>query len=387
MKQEITIPRMGESISEATIGAILKPSGSFVQADDEILELETDKVNQVLYAPSAGVLTLSVKPQQVVKVGDSIGYVDSSAEAPPQKEEKSEPAKTLKTEPKEQKIAAEPKQVKSEVKPSARKTKESFIQEFKREEEEVAPPSLKKAAAFVPSATGERGESRKKLSKVRRVIAERMLQAQASTASLTTFNEVDLTQVIILRDRYKEAYAKEYGVKLGLMSFFVKACVSSLKEYPEVNAYLDGDDLVYREYYDIGIAVSTDRGVIVPILRNCDKLTFAEVELAIDAFAQQARQGTISVDDLQGGGFTITNGGVFGSLLSTPILLPPQTGILGMHKIVKRPIAISDQILIRPMMYLALTYDHRVIDGREAVSFLVHIKHCLEDPSRMLLEI
>lgn len=396
MKQEITVPRMGESISEATIGVILKPSGSFVQADDEIIELETDKVNQVLYAPSAGVLTLSVQPQQVVKVGESIGFIDSSAEAPPPKKEEKRAPESVKAaeskpkaaapEPKGQIAAVETKQVKAEVKPSARKTKESFIQEFKREEEEAPLPPPKKTE-FVPSATGERSESRKKLSRVRRVIAERMLQAQASTASLTTFNEVDLTQVIILRDRYKEAYSKEYGVKLGLMSFFVKACVSALKEYPEVNAYLDGDDLVYREYYDIGIAVSTDRGVIVPVLRNCDKMTFAEVELAIDGFAQQARQGTISVDDLQGGGFTITNGGVFGSLLSTPILMPPQTGILGMHKIVKRPIAISDQILIRPMMYLALTYDHRVIDGREAVSFLVHIKQCLEDPSRMLLEI
>jgi len=365
MKQEIQVPRMGESISEATIGTILKPSGSFVEVDDEILELETDKVNQVLYAPVAGTLTLKVEPQQTVKIGESIGFVDSEGK----------PAEGTKPQPKE----AEKPQETPKEKPvgEVRKTKESFLKDLKPKEE----------PAPTPRAAGAHKETRKKLSKIRRVIAERMVQAQASTASLTTFNEVDLTQIILLRDRYRESFLKEYGVKLGLMSFFVKACVSALKEYPEVNAYLDGDELVYREYFDIGIAVSTDRGVIVPIVRNCDELTFADLELAIDAFAQKARQGTLSVDDLQGGGFTITNGGVFGSLLSTPILMPPQTGILGMHKIVKRPVAINDQILIRPMMYLALTYDHRVIDGREAVSFLVRAKQDLEDPARLLLDI
>lgn len=370
MSDEILVPRMGESISEATIGKILKTSGSYVKADDEILELETDKVNQVIYAPNAGVLTLNVKEGDAVKIGDSLGSVEVG-------------------EAHEEKVSApsqeKPIPQKKEVTISARKTKESFAQELKKPlpEKETQPQ-------YEPSkqpSIQEKRETRKKLSKIRKVIAERMVQAQATTASLTTFNEIDLTQVLLLRDRYKEAYLKEYDIKLGLMSFFVKASVSALKEYPEVNAYLDGDELVYREYFDIGIAVSTDKGVIVPVLRDCDRLSFADIELAIDTFAQKARQGTISADDLQGGGFTITNGGVFGSLLSTPILSPPQTGILGMHKIVKRPVAINDQILIRPMMYAALTYDHRVIDGREAVSFLVHIKQRLEDPSRLLLDI
>lgn len=374
MSQEITVPRMGESISEATIGTILKPSGSYVKADDEILELETDKVNQVIYAPISGKLTLQVKEGDTVKIADKIGSIEESKEAPvEQKKKEPEAKKATPQEPNKEET-------------SVRKTKESYAKELKapaQPEKKIAVPVVEKK----PPSGERRPETRKKLSKIRKVIAERMLQAQATTASLTTFNEIDLTQVILLRDRYKEAYVKEYGIKLGLMSFFVKAAVSALKEYPEVNAYLDGDELVYREYFDIGIAVSTDKGVIVPILRGCEDLSFAEIELSIDAFAQQARQGTLSADDLQGGGFTITNGGIFGSLLSTPILLPPQTGILGMHKIVKRPIAIGDQILIRPMMYVALTYDHRVIDGREAVSFLVHIKQCLEDPARLLLEI
>lgn len=377
MSQEITVPRMGESISEATIGTILKASGSTVKADDEILELETDKVNQVIYAPTAGKLTLQVKEGDNVKIGDKIGSIEEGNFAEP--EAKPQPPMERKE---EQPKKTTPKRQEADV----RKTKESFVKEFKSPQS--APIEKQMVPASENKVLGEgRTETRKKLSKIRKVIAERMLQAQATTASLTTFNEIDLTQVILLRDRYKEPYVKEYGIKLGLMSFFVKAAVSALKEYPEVNAYLDGDDLVYREYFDIGIAVSTDRGVIVPVLRNCDELSFPEIELHIDSFAQQARQGKLSADDLQGGGFTITNGGVFGSLLSTPILSPPQTGILGMHKIVKRPIAISDQILIRPMMYVALTYDHRVIDGREAVSFLVHIKQCLEDPARLLLEI
>ncbi|KAF3363131.1 Dihydrolipoyllysine-residue succinyltransferase component of 2-oxoglutarate dehydrogenase complex [Chlamydiales bacterium STE3] len=384
MKTEIAVPRMGESISEATIGVILKPSGEFVKADDEILELETDKVNQVIYAPTSGVLTLIVKQNDSVKIGDLLGHIDE-AEAPVEKPE-------LKVEKMQEELPLPSKPTSIPKEPlGARKSKEAFIEDLKNLAKEPSGPVPKShlknpLITRTPLPLG-RGETRKKLSKIRRVIAERMVQAQATTASLTTFNEVDLTQVMLIRDRFKEAYVKEYGIKLGLMSFFVKATISALKEYPEINAYLDGDELVYREYLDIGIAVSTDRGVIVPVLRDCDNLSFAEIELAIDAYAQQARQGKISIDDLQGGGFTITNGGVFGSLLSTPILSPPQTGILGMHKVVKRPVAISDQILIRPMMYVALTYDHRVIDGREAVSFLVHIKQRLEDPTRLLLEI
>jgi 2-oxoglutarate dehydrogenase E2 component (dihydrolipoamide succinyltransferase) len=336
MKKDIIIPRMGESILEAVIGNIIKPSGSSVVMDEEILELETDKVNQVLYAPAAGQITLTVKPQEKVNIGQVVGYVEDVLQVLEIKEEKTALAQTLK-------------------------------------------PIMADATA--------RRETRKKLSKIRQVIAERLVKAQHTAAMLTTFNEVDLTQVIALRQHYKEDFAKEYHVKLGYMPFFVKAAVSALQAFPEVNAYLDGDDLVYRHYFDIGIAVSSERGLVVPVVRHCDQLSFAQIEQGIAHFSKKAADGLITLEDLQGGGFTITNGGVFGSLLSTPIINPPQSAILGMHKIMKRPMAIDDQVVIRPMMYLALTYDHRVLDGKEAVSFLVHVKDCLEDPARLLLEI
>lgn len=368
MKQEIVVPHMGESISEATVGTLLKENGSYVETDEEILELETDKVNQVLYAPASGVLNITAEPQQVVKIGEVLGFVDTEAKA--EKKEKSPPPKPKEEEKENEKKGEPVKEKILEEKPKVPEVKH-FVQKPERRGE----------------TKEERKENRKKLSKIRKVIADRMVEAQKTTASLTTFNEVDLTQVILLRDRYRDAFVKDYGVKLGLMSFFVKAAVSALKEFPEINAYLDGEDLVYREYFDIGIAVSTDRGVMVPVVRGCDYLSFADLEKEVEQLATSARQGKIALEELQGAGFTITNGGVFGSLFSTPILTPPQTGILGMHKIVKRPVAFGEQILIRPMMYLALTYDHRVIDGREAVSFLVHVKKCLEDPARLLLEI
>lgn len=375
MKQELKVPRMGESITEATIGTIFKPSGSSVKVDEEILELETDKVNQVVYAPADGVIQLSVKPQDKVKIEQVIGYIEGDGLTSVKKESVATPKPTQ---------AAPSKPTPSTG--SIRKTKEEFVNEIKTAPKQLSSQAPVAKSMPAPVKTGER-ETRKKLPKIRQVIAERLVAAQHTAAMLTTFNEVDLTQIIILRDRYKEHFLKEYEVKLGFMSFFVKAAVSALRAFPEVNAYLEGDELVYRNYYDIGIAVSTDRGLVVPVLKDCDELTFAEIEQNIDNYSSKAKQGTLSVDDLKGGGFTITNGGVFGSLLSTPILNPPQTAILGMHKILKRPVAINDQVMIRPMMYLALTYDHRVIDGREAVSFLVHIKDCLEDPARLLLHI
>lgn len=380
MKQEIVVPRMGESITEATVGVVIKPSGSSVKADEEILELETDKVNQVLYAPAKGVIHLNVKPQEVVKIGQVLGFIDT------EKEETLSPPKQEKA-----KQVVEKKQVKET--PSlekVRKGREAFIAEIqhpKVAEEEINRPPYEEKLLQKTSSQSKENESRQKLSKIRRTIAEKLVEAQQTTAMLTTFNEVDLTQIILLKERYKDFFLKEYQVKLGYMSFFVKASISALRAFPEINAYLDGDDLVFRHYFNIGIAVSTDRGLVVPVLRDCDTLSFGEIEQAIDRFAERAKEKTLTVDELQGGGFTITNGGIFGSLLSTPILNPPQTAILGMHKIVKRPIAINDQVIIRPMMYLALTYDHRVIDGREAVSFLVHIKQCLEDPARILLEV
>lgn len=398
MKIEIKVPPMGESISEATIGSILKPSGSLVSADDELLELETDKVNQVLFAPQAGIVSYQVSPEQVVKIGEVIGHVDtegSDKKASPQKEEKREeaqkPEEIQKNEKKEPKDEAEkpspqlePKAPeKSSTEQAVRFTKEDLIKEFSA----PTPSEPVKEKKIEPPALGERKETRKKMSKIRKLIAQKLVEVQHTTAMLTTFNEVDMTAVLEVREKYKEDFQKQYGVKLGFMSFFVMACVSSMKTVPEMNAYIDGEDLVTREYYDIGIAVSTDRGVIVPVIRDCERLSFADIEKTIASYAQKAREGRLAVDDLRGAGFTITNGGIFGSLLSTPILNPLQCGILGMHKIEKRPVVINDEIVIRPMMYVALSYDHRIIDGKEAVTFLTHMKNCLEDPSRILLEL
>lgn len=367
MKQEIKVPAMGESISEAVIGNIIKPTGSFVEAEDELLELETDKVNQVLYAPAAGVVTWAVQPEETVKIGQVIGSIETTGAKPAAAPvEKPAPAPVEKPAPAPAAPAAG----------GVRLMKEDALK-----------PKEKPAPAVVKtSTTGERSETRKKMPKIRKIIAQRLVEAQQSSAMLTTFNEIDLTEVIEVRNRHKESFEKEHGVKLGFMSFFVKAVVSALRALPELNSYIDGDELVHREYYDIGIAVGTDRGLIVPVVRNCDTLTFAQIEQAISGFAKKARDGKIAVDDLQGGGFTITNGGVYGSLLSTPILNPPQCGILGMHKIVSRPVAINNQVVIRPMMYVALSYDHRIVDGKEAVTFLVHLKSYLEDPSKLLLD-
>lgn len=385
MKVEIKIPAMGESISEATVGEIFKPSGALVSIDDELLELETDKVNQVLYAPKGGALQLSVKTGDVVSISQIIGHIDTekaAKEAPPSKKEPQQEEASLKKE-----------EVKAAEGPSARLTKEQYVRELSsppaKEREEPALPSVPKSAAAPASepAAGERVEVRKRMSRLRQVLAKRLVDVQAATAMLTTFNEVDMTEVMALRQSYQEKFVKGHGVKLGLMSFFVKASVSALKAFPEINAYIDGTDIVYRHYYDISIAVATEKGLVVPVVRECDRLGFAGIEKEIVRLAEKARGGNLALDDLQGGGFTITNGGIYGSLLSTPILNPPQSGILGMQTIQKRPIAIGDQVVIRPMMYLALSYDHRIVDGKEAVSFLIHIKNILEDPARLLLEV
>lgn len=374
MKIEITVPAMGESIIEATIGEILKPSGSPVAGDDEILEIETDKVNQVLYAPKSGTLTLNVKSDDTVTIGQVIGFVDTegaAAEAPPPKKEAPEPA------------AAKPPKKEApppSSSPGARKTKEAFVE------------SLQKSPTPTPPQTPKEQEEgrfqrRKRLSKLRKVIAERLVEVKQETAMLTTFNEVDMSHVIDIRNSHKESFLKEHGVKLGFMSFFVKGCAAALQQFPEVNAYLEGGEIVYNDYIDISVAVSTDRGLVVPVLKDCQTASFADIEERIATLATKAREGTIDVSDLQGGTFTITNGGIYGSLLSTPILNPPQSGILGMHAIKERPIAIDGEVVIRPMMYIALSYDHRIVDGKEAVSFLVALKNCLEDPSNLLLEL
>lgn len=365
MQIEIKVPSMGESVSEATIGQILKPSGSLVAQDEELLELETDKVNQVLYAPKKGLLKLTVSPGDTVQVGQVIGSVDTAAEG----------AAPL---PPASKVEAPVKITPAPSGPSVRVTPEEFAGEILSgavSKPEVAAPAPKKEV-----------QGRKKMSKLRRVIAQKLVEAKNTTAMLTTFNEVDMSAILEVRQKEKDAFEKKFGVRLGFMSFFVKAAVSALKAFPDVNSSIEGDEIVTPSSYDIGVAVSTDKGLFVPVLRACDKLNFGAIEKGIRDFAQKAKDGTISVDDLRGGSFTITNGGVFGSLLSTPILNPPQSAILGMHTIVKRPVVIDEKIEIRPMMYLALSYDHRIIDGREAVSFLVHIKQNLEEPTRLLLD-
>jgi len=380
MKIEIKIPTMGESVSEAIISSLIKPSGSFVKTDEEIVELETDKVNQVLYAPQSGELNWSVQAGDTVKIGQVIGSIDPSvqgketAPTPP-------PPKPTATPVPPQPAPATPPPSSAE---GARTPVTAFVNELKapvapQKKAETPPPSAPPSASVAPT--------RKKMSGLRKVIAQKLVEAKNTTAMLTTFNEADMTAIMEIRAKEKENFVKKYGVRLGFMSFFVKAVVAALKEIPQVNSYIDGEEIVQLHSYDIGIAVSTERGLMVPVVRGCEQLTFGGIEAALEHYAKKAREGTIGVDDLRGGSFTITNGGVFGSLLSTPILNPPQSGILGMHSIVKRAVVVNDAIVIRPMMYLALSYDHRVIDGKEAVLFLVHLKQNLEDPTRLLLEL
>lgn len=364
MPSEIKIPNMGESVSEAIISNILKGSGSFVKQDEEILELETDKVNQVLYAPESGALTLQVKQGDTVQVGQIIGTIN------PQTAEQTSESKTPQPEP------AFPPSASSNEK--AKFTTSDFVAHLQQPAVPVQP---------VAPLIKEINTSRKKMSSLRKIIAQKLVEVKNTTAMLTTFNEVDMSNVIAIRQKEQESFQKKYGIKLGFMSFFIKASVAALKALPEVNAYIDKEDIVLIQSYDICVAVSTDRGLIVPVIRSCEQHSFGEIEIQLNTFAQKARDGSISVDDLKGGSFTITNGGVFGSLLSTPILNPPQSAILGMHSIVKRPIALNDEVVIRPMMYLALSYDHRLIDGKQAVLFLMHIKQTLEDPSRLLLDL
>lgn len=372
MEIEVKVPSMGESVVEATFGAILKPEGSWVTADEEICELETDKVNQILYAPAAGTIKWHATLGEAVKIGQVVAHIDSSS-APLKPKEKPQEVK------KEEKMAPE---VEKAIPTSLKKENKE-----KASEKEPAKPAQKQQIEKPVEDSTVARESRKKMSRIRQVIAERLVEATHTTAMLTTFNEVDLSAVMALRTKHQEQFLKVHGVKLGYMPFFVAATVAALKAVPSLNAYIDGDEIVQRHYYDIGIAVGTDRGVIVPVIRDCDKLSFNQIESAKEGFAQKARKGSITVDDLKGAGFTITNGGIYGSLLSTPLLTPPQTGILGMHKIEKRPVVVDDQIVIRPMMYLALSYDHRLVDGKEAVTFLVHIKSILEDPFQLLLHL
>ncbi len=369
MKIEIKVPSVGESIVEATISNILKPAKSFVEKDAEIIELETDKVNQVLYAPEKGVISWSVSVNDVVKIGQVIGTIDTEGKGeaaslppPPPKEKKAKELKPL------------PLPMKDEG--SSRKMAPEFVKELQEAETPPKAPLSK-----------ESDVSRKRMSSLRKVIASKLVEVKNTTAMLTTFNEIDMSAVMEIRAKEKDNFMKRYDVKLGFMSFFVKASVAALKAYPQVNSFIEGDEIVTFNTYDIGVAVGTDKGLFVPVIKGCDALSYGGVEKSIQDFALKAKSGKIGIEDLKGGSFTITNGGTYGSLLSTPILNPPQSAILGMHAITKRAVVVKDEIVIRPMMFVALSYDHRLIDGKDAVLFLVHLKQNLEDPARLLLDL
>ncbi|MDA8231804.1 MAG: 2-oxoglutarate dehydrogenase complex dihydrolipoyllysine-residue succinyltransferase [Magnetospirillum sp.] len=398
MTTQIKVPALGESVSEATVAKWFKAVGEAVMADEPLVELETDKVTVEVPAPAAGVLSEIVAGSgESVGVGAVLGAIAEGAlafpsAAPAAAKAAKPPAPAM---PSARKLAADAgidTAALGGTGKGGRVTKADVL-EAVRPPAKPAPapgpaPSLLREEAPSPAQPRAKAplEERVRMTRLRRRIAERLKEAQRTAAMLTTFNEVDMTALNALRAQYKDGFEKKHGVKLGFMSFFVKACVTALKEWPAVNAEIDGDDLVYKNYYDIGVAVGTPQGLVVPVVRDADQLGFAEVEKAIADLGRKARDGKLAMEDLQGGTFTISNGGVYGSLLSTPILNPPQSGILGMHKVQPRPVVMPDgSIQARPMMYLALSYDHRIIDGREAVSFLIRVKECIEDPSRILL--
>jgi 2-oxoglutarate dehydrogenase E2 component (dihydrolipoamide succinyltransferase) len=423
-RSEIKVPALGESIREATVARWLKSVGDPVKVDEVLVELETDKVTLEVGAPASGILTQAFAGKGVtVFVGDVLGFVGEGG--PVSQEGKSQPAGQQPKKQRKKQASQQKAAVVEAFPPSVRKlaeelslnptdlqgtgkggrlTKEDVINFAERktgvveqpipahrESPTVNPPRGEpvqgSSEAILHSIrTSDHREERVKMTRLRQRIAERLKYAQNTAAILTTFNEVDMHAINAIRSEYKESFEKKHGVRLGVMSFFVKACVQALKEFPAVNAEIEGDEIIYKNYYDIGVAVSTPQGLVVPVVRDADVLTFAEVEKSIAALAQKARDGKLSIAEMTGGTFTISNGGVFGSLLATPILNPPQTGILGMHKIEDRPVVVHGKIEIRPMMYVALSYDHRVIDGRESVTFLVKVKENLENPERLLLD-
>ena len=405
---DIVVPTLGESVSEATVAKWMKKAGDAVKKDETLVELETDKVSVEVSAPEAGTLSEIVAAEgATVGIGALLGRMGGAGAQPAQSAPKAEapraePPKTAappspqpasngaakQAPPSVQRIAAEAGVDVSGVTGSGkdgRVTKADALaiienRSTQSSQSQTAHPPLQ------ARVVGER-EERVPMTRLRKTIARRLKEAQNTAAMLTTFNEADITAIMAARNKYKDSFERKHGVKLGFMSFFVKACIAALKEIPNVNAEIDGDDLIYKNYYDIGIAVGTDRGLVVPVVRDADHRSMAEIEKEIGELGVKARDGHLKIEDLQGATFTISNGGVYGSLMSTPILNAPQSGILGMHKIQDRPVVIDKQIVVRPMMYLALSYDHRVVDGKEAVTFLVRVKEGLEDPERMLLDL
>lgn len=397
MAFDIIVPDLGESVVEATIARWLKQAGDPVRMGEPVVVLETDKVDLEVGAGRDGVLAQIMRGEgDDVRVGDPIGIIDESA-APAQPAAPAErpvvppppvPARVPESAvvtPVARRVAAEAGVDVNQVPPSSPAGKvtrgdvERYIEQQNR-------PGAPLEAAFPAVESPYRREERIRMSRRRRTIAARLVEVQHTAAMLTTFNEIDMSRVNTIRERRRDSFKEKFGVGLGLSSFFVKAAISALKRFPQLNAEIQGDDMILKHYFDIGVAIGAEDGLVVPVLRDADRLSFADIEGAIKRFAAQAKAGTLSLEDLRGGTFTITNGGVFGSLMSTPILNPPQVGILGLHKIQPRPVAVDGEIVIRPMMYVALSYDHRIVDGREAVQFLVHIKTLIEDPESLLVE-
>ena len=431
MSESILVPVLGESVTEATVAKWLKNEGDKINADEAIVELETDKVNVEVPAPSNGTLEkISVKEGQTVNVGALLGTMNTSTSSAKnlavEEKKYSPPPKKLEVvkeveAPKKQNLvkAAKDMEASKNEKPLILTEVQEEKKESKTSVQNFVSPAARKMATESKinlsevTGSGKNGiilkedllnlmgstpqtstrknthgqEERIKMTRLRMTIAKRLKEAQDNAAMLTTFNEVDMSSVISMRNDYKDEFQKKYSVKLGFMSFFVKACVVGLKNYPIINAEIQSDEIVYKNYYNISIAVGTDRGLVVPVLRDTDEMSFADIEKNITLLGQKARDGKIVIDDLQGGTFTITNGGIYGSMLSTPILNPPQSAVLGMHNIIERPVVVDKSIVVRPIMYLALSYDHRIVDGKEAVSFLKIIKECLEDPRRLFLNL
>lgn len=392
MSVEIKVPSVGESVSEGVLSRWVRKAGQGVKAGDPVFELETDKASQEIASPAEGTLEVIVQEGQKVMVGQVVGKIlpgkVTSSAAPVAAPAAPAPAPVAK--PSVQAASPSARQMADEHGLDTTKIPGTGRDgRVIKEDVQAAIGSTKAAPAAAETAkvSPTRSETRTRMSTLRQRIAERLLSAQQNAAILTTFNEADMSAVMALRAKYKDPFQKKHGVGLGFMGFFVKAVAEAARAFPAVNARIEGSDVVTPNYLDVGVAVSTEKGLMVPVLRDADKMTFAQIEKGIVELAAKARDGKISVADLQGGTFTITNGGVFGSLLSTPILNPPQSGILGMHTIQKRPVVVDDQIAIRPMMYLALSYDHRLIDGREAVGFLVRVKECIENPERLMLEV
>jgi 2-oxoglutarate dehydrogenase E2 component (dihydrolipoamide succinyltransferase) len=410
---EIRVPTLGESVTEATIGKWFKKPGDAVAVDEPLVELETDKVTIEVPAPAAGVLSdIAAKDGDTVAVGAVLGQIKEGAGAapakaapqaaapqpvaappPPKSAPAAAPAADKPLAPSVRKIAAETgidATAMSGTGKDGRVTKGDMLAAIERAAAQPTPVAQPAAAVQVraPSPADDAArEERVKMTRLRQTIARRLKDAQNTAAMLTTFNEVDMGHVMALRTQYRDLFEKKHGTKLGFMGFFVRACVQALKEIPAVNAEIDGADIIYKNYYHIGIAVGTERGLVVPVLRDCDQKSLAEIEKSISDFGHRARDGALKIDEMQGGTFTITNGGIYGSLMSTPILNAPQSGILGMHKIQDRPMVVGGKVEVRPMMYLALSYDHRLVDGREAVTFLVRVKECLEEPARLVLDL